>query len=102
MDDIKRDFPDENLFKELINPEESKARRGIIKCIKENKELLELSGEGVLKNKENFTIYLLKKVFLEAKTIDEINKDLENDLNEDFKTDFKYKNPDSKYIMVQL
>lgn len=98
LDDIKRDFPDENLFKELINPEESKARRGIIKCIKENKELLELSGEGVLKNKENFTIYLLKKVFLEAKTIDEINKDLENDLNEDFKTDFKYKNPDSKYI----
>ena len=95
--DIKRDF-DEPLFESLINPEKSKATRGIINCIKENKELLELSGEGALKSNENFTIYLLKKVFLEAKTIDEINNDLENDLNEDFKADFKYKNPDSKYV----
>ena len=97
LDDIKRNF-DEVLFEELINPEDAKATRGIISCIKENKELLELSGESALKNNENFTIYLLKKVFLEAKTIDEINKDLETDLNEDFKADFKYKNPDSKYI----
>lgn len=98
LDDIKRDFPDETLFEDLINPEDAKARRGIINCIKENKELLELSEESALKNKENFTIYLLKKVFLEAKTIDEINNDLENDLNEDFKADFKFKNPDSKYV----
>ena len=96
--DIKRDFPDEVLFENLINPKDSKARRGIINCINENQELLALSEQGVLKNNENFTIYLLKKVFLEAKTIDEINQDLENDLNEDLKADFKFKNNDSKYI----
>lgn len=88
----------EPLFDDLIMPSETRATRGILGCYRENKELLELSEQDILKNKEDFTLYLVKKIFLEAKTIDEINKDLEKDLNEDFKADFKYKNPDSKYI----
>lgn len=97
-DDIKKYFPDEELFSELKNPEDSKATRGILSSIKENKELIELYGTGVLKDKKNLTVYLIQKVFLEGKTIDEINKDLENDLDEDFKADFKFKNKDSKYV----
>ena len=96
--DIKRFFPDEPIFEGLIEPENSPATRGIINSVKENKELLEMYDSGVLKDKENLTVYLVKKVFLEAKTIDEINKDLENDLDEEFKADFKHKNPDSKYV----
>lgn len=92
IEEVKEAFPDDGFFDNLINPTESKAKRGIISSIKENAELLALSDQGVLKNKENLTIYLTKKVFLEGKTIDEINKDLENDLDEDFKADFKFKN----------
>lgn len=96
--DIKKSFPDEELFKNLINPLDSKAKRGILMSAKENDELLSLSNQGVLKSRENLTVYLVKKVFLEAKTIEEINKDLENDLDPDFKADFRFKNPDSPYV----
>ena len=96
--DIKNAYPDEELFKELITTEQSKAKRGILNSIKENKELMELYGNSVLKDDSDLTVYLVKKVFLESKTIDEINADLENDLNEDFKADFKHKNKDSKFV----
>ncbi len=96
--DIKELFPDETLFQSLKNPEDTKASRGILQTAKEDAELLALSDMGVLKDKTNLTVYLVKKIFLEAKTIEEINKDLENDLEPDFKADFKFKNPNSPYI----
>lgn len=98
IEDIKSAYPDEPLFKDLINPNQSKAKRGILNSVKENEELLALGNQGVLKDKSNLTVYLVKKIFLEDKTIDEINQDLEKDLDEDFKADFKFKNPDSPYI----
>lgn len=98
VNDIKKYFSDEELFKNLINPLESRAKRGILQSTRENDELLALSGQGVLKNRENLTVYLVKKVFLEAKTVEEINNDLENDLDPDFKADFRFKNPDSPYV----
>ena len=98
IDEIKNLYPDEPLFERLINPEDTKARRGILQSAKEDEELLKLSDTGILKDKSNLTVYLVKKIFLEAKTIEEINKDLENDLDPDFKADFKFKNPDSPYI----
>lgn len=95
---IKKAFDGDQIFDNLIEPKDSKAKRGILNSVKENEELLALSEQGVLKNKEDLTVYLVKKVFLEAKTIEEINKDLENDLDPDFKADFKFKNPDSPYV----
>jgi len=100
VEDIKKAYPDEPLFKNLIDPSESKATRGILKFVNEtdNKEFLELSNSGVLNNKENLTVYLVKKIFLEAKSLDEINKDLDNDLNSDIKDGYKFKNPGSPYV----
>ena len=98
IEDIKELFPDETLFQSLKNPEDTKASRGILQTAKEDAELLALSDMGVLKDKTNLTVYLVKKIFLEAKTVEEINKDLENDLEPDFKADFKFKNPNSPYI----
>ena len=69
-----------------------------MRLIKEDAELLELSGEGVLKDKSNLTVYLLKKIFLENKTLKEINSDLDNDLNEDLKAEYKFKYPEADYI----
>ena len=94
IEDIKTAYPDEPLFQNLINPTESKATRGLLNSVKENDELLALSNQGVLKDKTNLTVYLVKKIFLEGKTIEEINNDLETDLDEDFKADFKFKNKD--------
>lgn len=98
VEDIRNSFPDEELFFDLKNPEESKATRGLLNSARENRELFELYDIGILKDKQNLTVYLVKKIFLEGKTIDEINTDLENDLDEDFKADFKMKNKESKYI----
>lgn len=98
IDDIKEAYPNEPLFKELINPIDTKATRGILSSVKENNELLELSGQGVLKDKSNLTVYLVKKIFLENETLEEINQDLDKDLDSDFKADFKFKNPNAQYI----
>lgn len=98
IQDIKNFFPDEELFKNLIDPMQTKASIGLLASVRENDELLALSNQGVLKSKENLTVYLVKKIFLEAKTYDEINNDLEKDLDEDFKADFRFKYPNSAYI----
>ena len=84
VNDIKRLFPDETLFKNLIDPEQSKATRGILGIFRENKELLELCNQGILLNNENLTVYLVKKIFLEGKTLDEMNEDLRKDGNPEF------------------
>lgn len=98
IEEVKKLFPEEDLFKGLIEPNQTKATRGILQSLKENEEILALSEQGILKDNTNLSIYLLRKIFLEGKTIPEINNDLDNDLNEDFKADFKFKNKDSKYI----
>ena len=97
--DIKKAFSEkEKLFTELINPEQSNARRGIIKAHNDYAPLLAEEGKGVLKNKENLTVYLVKKIFLENKTLEEINKDLDVDLEPDFKHAFLYHNEDAKFV----
>ena len=84
VEEIKNLFPDEKLFKNLINPEQSKATRGILGVFRENKELLNLCNQGILANNENLTVYLVKKIFLEGKTLDEMNEDLKKEGNPEF------------------
>ncbi len=98
IDDIQKEFPNETLFKSLIPPEENNARVGIIKYHNDFAPLLEQDGKGILKTKENLTVYLVKKIFLENKTVEEINKDLDTDLDEDFKKVFLFHNEDAKYV----
>jgi hypothetical protein len=98
-EDIKGAFSEnEKLFENLINPEQSNARRGIIKAHNDYAPMLAEEGKGVLKSKENLTVYLVKKVFLENKTIEEINKDLAEDLEPDFKQAFLFHNEDAKLV----
>ena len=97
VEGIKEAYPKEvePLFADLKEVSQSNATRGIIHSINEMSDIYE---NGVLQGKEDFTVYLVKKIFLESKTIDEINQDLDEDLDEDFKTYFKGKNPDSPYV----
>ena len=96
--DIKDLYPNEPLFKNIISPKQAKSVNGIIGLIKQDEEILSLSGDSLIKGGSDFTTYLIKKIFLENKSIKEINVDLENDLHEDFKADFKFKYPESRYV----
>ena len=98
VQDVKNAYPNEPLFENLVDIENTKATRGILNTYRTNKDLLKLMDKSILKDKQDLTVYLVKKFFLEAKTIDEVNQDLEKDFDEDFKADFKRKNPNSKYI----
>ncbi len=95
IEDIKGVYPE---FEKLKNPNMSQASIGILRTIKEDEEILALSNHGILKSKENLTVYLVKKIYLENQTLQEINEALEQDLNEDFKADYKFKNPDKDFI----
>ena len=95
--DVQNAFPqecDENgLFNELKDYRDTKATTGILSIYRENKESY---PNGFLKNGRDITIHLLQKLFIENKTREEINKDLDNDLTEDFKNKFNQKYPDKK------
>lgn len=88
---VQSAFPEEELFAGLKEANESKATRGLLGVYRENKELLEVCEQGILNNNENFTVWLLKKIFLESKTLDEINQDLDKEINPEFKTMYEEK-----------
>mgnify|MGYP004457861659 CR=1 FL=1 len=81
--DVKSTYPDETLF-ENLHEANLKGRTGILSDIKIAKEM---SDTPLLKDgSDNFGMYLLKKIFLEGKTIKEINKDFyEKDLAAEYK-----------------
>ena len=81
--DVKSTYPDETLF-ENLHEANLKGRTGILSDIKIAKEM---SDTPLLKDgSDNFGMYLLKKIFLEGKTIKEINKDFyEKDLATEYK-----------------
>lgn len=89
---IQAQFPeDEELFKDLKDPDDSKASRGILGVYRENKELLKLFDRSILESKENFTVWLVKKVFLEGKTLEEINQDFDREIDKEFHVLYKSK-----------
>ena len=83
LDEVKEIYPDEKLFKSL-HENYRKNRTSILGEIKLAKEI---SDEPLLKNgNDDFGLYLLKKIYLEGKTLKEINKDFyEKDLNDAYK-----------------
>ena len=92
--DIKaRLFPEDELFADLKSPKDTKATRGILSTYRENRQLLDIFGKDILESKENLTVYLVKKIYLEGKTLDEINADFERDIDKDFLALFQKKNP---------
>lgn len=98
ISDIKKTFPQEELFKELKNPNDSKATRGVLGVYRQNKELLRIYDKDILSSGENLTVWLVKKIFLEGKTLDEINKDFSNNVDSDFQILYKDKEGDSQPI----
>ena len=61
---IQTAFPKEkeDLFTTLQDPSESKATRGILGVYRQDKELLEMEDRDILADKENLTVWLVKKI----------------------------------------
>lgn len=83
FDEVKRLYPNEDLFKNLHNNTQNH-KTNILAEIKIAKEL---SDAPLLKDgSDNFGMYLLKKIYIEGKTLKEISKDfLEKDINDEYK-----------------
>lgn len=77
LDQAKRIFPDEPLFQDLKEPS-AKARKNIIAGVQLLQD--EANPEPLFKNGDNnLGVYILRKIYLEGKTLKEINKDFKND-----------------------
>ena len=99
IEDVKRLFPDEELFIYLTSLKDTISKRGILGIYKEFEEIFQ---NGILKNGEDFTVYLLKKLFVETKVYKDINSDLENDLIPDIKKYFTQKYGHNEYVTTEI
>lgn len=76
LEQVKRIFPDEPLFKNLSDEPNRRAKVGILAEI----DLMKDEGHTLFKNgKDNLGHYILKKIYLEGKTLKEINEDFSKD-----------------------
>lgn len=89
VEDIKFIFDNEPLFDKLKSVNETKATRGFLYEARIMEDALDESNEGILDSGEDLTVYLVKKIFLETKSLNEINEALDKDLNPVFKRDDK-------------
>ena len=82
LEQVKRIFPDEPLFKNLKDNPNLKARTGVIAEI----NLMKQENKPLFKNgQDNLGLYILKKIYLEGKTLKEINTDFEKDISVHYK-----------------
>ncbi len=95
VQDIKDAYPNEPLFGKLKEVAETKPTSGILLLLKWDAQT---SKTPIFKNPKNksITTYLLKKVYLEGKTIEELNKDFDKDSTEAIKKELGIK--DGKYF----
>lgn len=83
FDEVKEIYPEEDLFKNL-HDNKTRHRKNVLAEINMAKELsdIPLLKDGT----DNFGMYLLKKIYLEGKTLKEISKDFyEKDLSDEYK-----------------
>ncbi len=95
VNDIKDMYPEEPLFANLKELDDVKPSQGILLLLKWDSQT---SQTPIFKDKsiKDLTVYLLRKVYLEGKTIDEINKDFDNDATDEIKYELGVK--DKQYF----
>lgn len=78
LEDVKKLYPDEPLFENLHSMSKKKYREGILAEI----TLMHDDKKSLFKNgKDDLGMYILKKIYLEGKTLKEINKDFKKDVS---------------------
>lgn len=78
LEQVKRLYPNEPLFNNLRDIPNRNARSGVIAEI----DLMKQEDKSLFKNgQDNLGLYLLKKIYLEGKTLKEINNDFQKDIS---------------------
>ena len=100
--DVQNLFPEEELFIFLTSLKNVTSRIGILGIYKNHFEDKD-NKTSILKNGDDFTVYLLRKIFAEAKTTyKEINDGLDIDLNPDIQSLFRKKFKTNEYITTEV
>ena len=92
VEDVKEMYPDEELFKDLKPFSQTNARRGTLLLLRWDKAI---SGTKIFIDDKRYkdpAMYLLKKIYLEGKTLKEINEDFEKDSTYAIRKELAYKN----------
>lgn len=91
--EVKDMYPDETLFKDLRPFSETRAKRGTLLLLRWDAQT---SATPIFKDKEekDLSLYLLKKVYLEGKTLEEINKDFDKEATDEIKKELGNKDND--------
>ena len=87
LDEVKRMFPNEPLFANLSSKPKRKSREGLLGMINLLKEDPSYADKTLFKNgKNDLGMYIIKKIYIEGKTLKEINKDFNKDVSVYFKS----------------
>ncbi len=95
VQDIKDMYPDEPLFAHLKEVKDTKPSQGILLLLKWDAQTSQTPLFKDSRNKD-LTTYLLKKVYLEGKTIEELNNDFDKDATDAIKRELGVK--DKQYF----
>lgn len=93
LEQVKEAFPDEPLFKDLHSKSSKNARTGILGELALLREDKDFAEKSLFKNgKDDLGMYILKKIYVEGKTLKEINKDFHKDKSVAYKglSDIQY------------
>ena len=78
LDEVKKLYPEEKLFANLKDVSSIKSRTGVLAEI----DLMKQADKSLFKNgQDNLGLYILKKIYIEGKTLKEINKDFQKDIS---------------------
>ncbi len=80
LEEVKAAFPDEPLFSDLHSQSSRKARIGLLGKLALLRSDEDYANKSLFKNgKDDLGMYILKKIYVEGKTLKEINKDFQRD-----------------------
>ena len=80
LDMVKQIYPDEPLFADLHSTPSKKAREGVLGELALMRSDAEYQEKSLFKNgKDDLGLYILNKIYIEGKTLKEINKDFHRD-----------------------
>ena len=86
LDEVRKMYPNEPLFKNLSATPKRKSREGLLGMINLLKEDPSYADKTLFKNgKNDLGMYILKKIYIEGKTLKEINQDFSKDVSVHFK-----------------
>lgn len=81
VDDIRELYPNEPKFVQLKPANYANAKTGVLRKIKEIKEMSDKPEPLFKDGCDDLTTYIVKKIYLEGKTVKEIDKDFAQDIN---------------------